>query len=85
MTKPFGDQYLPGSFEYEHNILVAVQRERDELRETVKALRAALGELLNDYEFSWSELTDGQYGKPNTPAYVRANGLLKAERRKEGP
>jgi len=32
--------------------------------------------LLRDYEQTVSELTDGEYGHPNTPAYARARGLL---------
>jgi hypothetical protein len=39
-------------------------------------LLAALESLKCEYESFWSETTDGQFGRPNTPAYLRALSAL---------
>lgn len=39
-------------------------------------LFVVLRDLVAEYEGFWNEATDGEYGKPNSPAYVRALDLL---------
>jgi hypothetical protein len=39
-------------------------------------LLAALESLSREYESLWSATTDGQFGKPNSPAYKRALSVL---------
>jgi hypothetical protein len=48
----------------------------DEIAASHADLLAACEDLTREYESLWSEMADGQFGKPNSPAYKRALSAL---------